>query len=86
MACWWGGILSGQALIRASELRAVSTEYARYTTAAYTFRDKFFALPADMSNATSFWGTAAACPGTSADVRTTSATCNGDGYGNVTEF
>jgi prepilin-type N-terminal cleavage/methylation domain-containing protein len=50
-----GGILSGQALIRASELRSITTEYQRYTTAVGTFRDKYFALPGDMSNASSFW-------------------------------
>ncbi|MFZ4541879.1 MAG: type II secretion system protein [Rickettsiales bacterium] len=36
-----GGILSGQALIRASELRSVSTEQQRYFTAIQTFRDKY---------------------------------------------
>jgi prepilin-type N-terminal cleavage/methylation domain-containing protein len=53
-----GGILGGQSLIRAAELRAVSTEYQRYKTAAATFRDKYFALPGDMTNAVSFWPTA----------------------------
>jgi prepilin-type N-terminal cleavage/methylation domain-containing protein len=77
-----GGILSGQALIRAAELRSVSTEYARYATAVQTFRDKYFALPEDMSNATAFWNTGT-CPGTSAQPSTTSATCNGDGNGRV---
>ena len=49
-----GGVLSGQSLIRAAELRSVTTEYSRYTTAISSFRDKYFALPGDMSNATSF--------------------------------
>jgi prepilin-type N-terminal cleavage/methylation domain-containing protein len=61
-----GGILSGQALIRASELRSITTEYQRYTTAVGTFRDKYFAIPGDMNNATSFWA---------------SGTGNGDGDG-----
>lgn len=50
-----GGILSGQSLIRASELRSVSNEYQRFATAIGTFRDKYFAIPGDMSNASSFW-------------------------------
>lgn len=50
-----GGILAGQSLIRAAELRAVSTEYARYITATQTFRDKYFALPGDFRDATRFW-------------------------------
>lgn len=80
-----GGVLAGQSLIRAAELRAVSTEYSRYSTATRSFRDKYFAFPGDLNNAESFWGTdAGGCPGTSA---TTSgpgiATCNGDGNGQV---
>jgi type II secretory pathway pseudopilin PulG len=51
-----GGVLAGQSLIRAAELRAVSTEYSRYVAATQSFRDKYFALPGDMSNATQFWG------------------------------
>lgn len=50
-----GGILSGQSLIRAAELRSVNSEYQRYTTAIGSFRDKYFAIPGDMSNAASFW-------------------------------
>lgn len=79
-----GGILAGQSLIRAAELRAVSTEYNRYVTAVQTFRDKYFATPGDMANATSFWGAAHATPATCATTAsTTIATCNGDGNGSV---
>lgn len=82
-----GGILAGQSLIRASELRAVSTEYARYITATMTFRDKYFALPGDFNKAVSFWGAADGANGESATcfttVSTTSATCNGDGSGTI---
>lgn len=78
-----GGILGGQSLIRAAELRAVSTEYSRYATAMSSFRDKYFAVPGDMSNATQFWGTAAACPGTNATPSTTQATCDGNSSGGV---
>jgi prepilin-type N-terminal cleavage/methylation domain-containing protein len=49
-----GGILTGQSLIRASELRAITAEYQRYQTAAQTFRDKYFAIPGDMNNAGAF--------------------------------
>ena len=73
-----GGILGGQSLIRAAELRAVSTEYQRYSAAIGSFRDKYFALPGDMTNATAFWGTTASCPSTAG---TGTQTCNGDGNG-----
>lgn len=79
-----GGILAGQSLIRAAELRSVSTQYQRYQASLYAFRDKYFALPGDMTNATSFWGAAHATPAT---CRTTSSstalTCDGDGNGQI---
>lgn len=78
-----GGILGGQALIRAAELRAVSTEYNRWTTAAQTFRDKYFAIPGDMANATAFWGKDATnCNGDTGSPGTP-GTCNGDGDGTI---
>lgn len=49
-----GGILAGQSLIRAAELRAVSTEYNRHFTAIQSFRNRYMALPGDMNNATRF--------------------------------
>src|SRR3569833_2534544 len=74
-----GGVLTGQSLIRAAELRSVTTQEQRYVTAVQTFRDKYFALPGDMTNATAYWGTATACPGDYPSPAATSATCNGDG-------
>lgn len=76
-----GGILAGQSLIRASELRAVSTEFQRYQAAVNAFRDKYFAFPGDMNNAVSFWGAAAACPSVLATAP--AGVCNGDGDGNI---
>jgi prepilin-type N-terminal cleavage/methylation domain-containing protein len=82
-----GGILTGQSLIRASELRSISASAQRFTAAHYTFRDKYFALPGDMANATVFWGVLA---GTGSDdtCQNTEATgvptCNGNGDGLIT--
>lgn len=77
-----GGILSGQSLIRASELRSVSTDTERYLTSIYTFRDKYMALPGDFKDATKFWTaqhtTAATC---ATMASTTQATCDGNGDG-----
>ena len=79
-----GGILTGQSLIRAAELRSVSTQYSAFSTAVMSFRDKYFALPGDMRNATSFWGAAHATPATCATTAATgTATCNGDGNGMI---
>ena len=76
-----GGILAGQNLIRAAELRAITNEYQQIRTAYFTFRDKYFALPGDMRNAYDFWGVAAGCT----DVVVTSNVngCNGNGNGTI---
>ncbi len=81
-----GGVLSGQALIRAAELRTFVRDYQKFATATYTFRDKYFALPGDMANATSFW-TSAGGNGSDATCQAidsgSAATCNGNGDGNI---
>ncbi|MFM9890489.1 MAG: type II secretion system protein [Rickettsiales bacterium] len=82
-----GGILSGQSLIRAAELRAVATEYSRYATAVQSFRDKYFAIPGDMNNATQFWGrlngNADCVTNSSAAVDTSKGVCDGNGSGGL---
>jgi len=75
-----GGILTGQNLIRAAELRSVTTQFAAYQTAVLTFRDKYMALPGDMRNATLFWGAMTNC-GAANPSGTGTQTCNGDGNG-----
>ena len=89
-----GGVLSGQSLIRAAELRAVTTEYSRYITAVQSFRDKYFALPGDMSNAVKYWAQAAGGTADGMDAAcaallvasTTPTTCNGDGNGQISDI
>lgn len=78
-----GGILAGQSLIRAAELRAVSTEYSRYAAAVNSFRDKYFAVPGDMLTATKFWGKDAAACNSDPQPAGTPGTCNGTGDGDV---
>ena len=64
-----GGILAGQSLIRAAELRSVTNEFQRYIVATQSFRDKYFAAPGDITDAHRFWtsaggnGANAACQG-----------------------
>ena len=78
-----GGVLTGQSLIRASELRSITTQYNGFVTATNAFRDKYFAIPGDMINATAFWGKDnAACTGNTGTTATP-GTCNGDGDGNI---
>jgi prepilin-type N-terminal cleavage/methylation domain-containing protein len=74
-----GGILAGQSLIRASELRSVSSDFQRYNTAIHAFRDRYFAYPGDMNNATQFWGIDTdGCPNNTTRTPKT-VTCNGSG-------
>lgn len=79
-----GGILAGQSLIRAAQVRSILSQQQTYRTAINTFRDKYFALPGDMANATSVWGSVggtgsdATCQNT---VATGAPTCNGNGNG-----
>ena len=75
-----GGVLSGQSLIHASELRAATAEYQRYFTAVEAFKDKYFAIPGDFNNAQAFWGQSTACGGASA-----TGVCNGNGDGIINQ-
>ncbi|MGB1540018.1 MAG: prepilin-type N-terminal cleavage/methylation domain-containing protein [Rickettsiales bacterium] len=82
-----GGILGGQSLIHAAELRAVSKEYETWNTAINIFKDKYFGLPGDITNATDFWGAAdtsgsgGECGSPGTDAGTGTQTCNGNGDG-----
>jgi prepilin-type N-terminal cleavage/methylation domain-containing protein len=83
-----GGILTGQNLIHAAELRKASTDLDAYRVAFRTFQDKYFAIPGDMATATNFWGSAGGSTGydttcLSAQSASSVATCNGDGNGLV---
>ena len=77
-----GGILTGQNLIRAAELRSILTEKDRFITATQTFKDKYLALPGDIPNATDFWGAVASCTA-GATGSTGTETCSGDGNGQI---
>ncbi len=81
-----GGILAGQSLIRAAELRAVTTEFQRYYTAGQAFRDKYFQLPGDFRDATRFWGRLNSntdCGTNSAAAVATPGACDGNGDGTI---
>mgnify|MGYP000373149386 CR=1 FL=1 len=57
-----GGLLSGQTLIRAAEIRSIATQFTVFNTSAQNFRMKYKAIPGDMTNATTYWGAAHATP------------------------
>lgn len=82
-----GGVLVGQDLIKAAELRAVITDQDRHRAAIYTFRNKYNALPGDMKEATAYWGAANSTPSVCATTASTGMeTCNGDGDRRISNF
>ena len=83
-----GGVLSGQSLIRAAELRSVITQLQKFTAANNSFKDKYLAVAGDMANATQFWQAADATGPTQCIIALVagvsgSQTCNGNGDGYV---
>jgi prepilin-type N-terminal cleavage/methylation domain-containing protein len=81
-----GGILTGQNLIRAAELRSVVTQLRQFQTATMTFRDKYFALPGDIANATQFWGYSngvTSCTNNTGAANATNGVCDGNGNGHI---
>lgn len=81
-----GGILAGQSLIRAAELRSVSVDYQKYVAAIHGFRDKYFAVPGDFKDSTRFWQRMTAtgdCPTNSGAGQNSSGTCDGNGNGQI---
>lgn len=80
-----GGILGGQSLIRSAELKSVLTDFSKYKSAVNQFREQYKGLPGDLSDAQDYWGVANATPATCVGTPSvgTTATCNGDGDGNI---
>lgn len=80
-----GGVLTGQSLIRAAELRAVTSEYQRYTTAIHTFRNQYMALPGDFRDATRFWGYQGitGCTNNAGTAAVANGVCDGTGDGQI---
>jgi len=58
-----GGVLVGQDLIKAAEIRAVSSDLQKYDTGAAAFRTKYTGIPGDLINTrcTNFFATPAVC-------------------------
>lgn len=78
-----GGVVAGQSLIRSAQIRSLIGEHKQYQTVTNAFKDKYFALPGDMKNATRFWGVAAAGMACMTFPSTDTKTCNGDGNGKI---
>lgn len=75
-----GGILAGQSLIRAAELRSITEDMERYKSAMDAFKTKYNGLPGDLANAAEIWGADPDCNVNSNRVAKT-VTCNGNDDG-----
>lgn len=80
-----GGILGGQSLIHAAELRKVTTEFQGYQTAANAFYLKYDQLPGDFDMATRFWTEASDCANIATELPAGNmdGTCNGNANGRI---
>lgn len=78
-----GGIMAGQSLIHASELRALTTQYHNITAAEQNFQTKYGAIPGDFQDATKYWGrensNADCIANYGAAVNTATGVCDGNG-------
>ena len=78
------GVLTGKSLLRQAQINSAGVDAQRYITATQNFKQQYHALPGDMPNATSFWGTMSTCPPTYGMTSPGGTlTCNGDGNSQV---
>ena len=77
------GIITGQSIVQSARLKEVISDYDRYVKAIKEFSDKYQALPGDMSNAESIWGSDTTCPNTVTNTTPKVVTCNGNGDGRI---
>ena len=81
-----GGIMVSSSIMQAAKLQTVVADIEVYRKAFSDFRDKYYALPGDMPDATNFWATDALCPNSTYTTTTHTATCNGDGNGQISSY
>ncbi len=81
-----GGVLAGQSLIRAAEIRKVVSDIGKYQEAYSNFKTKYQSVPGDMPDATANWGIRAGTGSDATCFNTTGSftgTCNGNGDNRV---
>lgn len=78
-----GGALVGRNIFSNAELRTIMAENDMYTRSFKEFIDRYQAIPGDMNNATSTWGTDSGCTATSYNTTPKRETCDGDGGGTI---
>lgn len=79
-----GGVLVAISTIRAAGVQSTVASINTYQKAMATFKDKYNALPGDIPNAETLWGSDTNCPNSPYSNTTYKATCNGNGDGQIT--
>ena len=74
-----GGLLGGQHLVNAAEIRAVGSDKEKYISAVSSFVTKYNYLPGDFPEAVKYWGAKPGCDPDAESLGTGTQTCNGDG-------
>ncbi|PZP86220.1 MAG: hypothetical protein DI582_03665 [Azospirillum brasilense] len=64
-------------------MRAITNDMSRYRAANLMFKDKYFSLPGDMTNAYSFWQGKDTCTANSVASPSNNNGCNGNGDGTI---
>jgi prepilin-type N-terminal cleavage/methylation domain-containing protein len=77
-----GGMMVGQNLIRAANVRGAISELDKIKVAVTAFRTKYDCLPGDCGNITTFFPQDASCPSPTGKINATT-TCNGNGNGTI---
>jgi len=81
-----GAVIIGQDIMRSTRLQSIVSDFGNYTKAIQLFKEKYHALPGDMPDAESFWGSDNSCPSTPWTAPYSYPhipTCNGDGNGHI---
>jgi prepilin-type N-terminal cleavage/methylation domain-containing protein len=75
-----GGVLVGRDLIRAAEIRSITSDIDNYKSAVYVFQLKYNCLAGDCPNATNYFGAEDPTPSTCQTTASNGTlTCNGNG-------
>ena len=72
-----GGVVAGRTLLKTADNDIIISERTQFANALSGFKEKYKALPGDMSDAYDFWGPAC---GTNTTTLSTGCNGNGDGY------
>lgn len=81
-----GGVLVGKGMLRQSEVRSVIQQYEAIHAGAWTFKNKYNAIPGDLRDATAYWGRLngnADCVTNATAAIKAPGTCDGNGNGLV---